>query len=151
MLRRTYPATRERLFRAWTDPRELKKWFAVNDGYTTPLAEVDLRVGGRYRLGLQPPGDEELLVVGGEYREIIRPERIVFTWRWEPSTEHDPFTLVTVEFLARGAVTELILTHEAFLEEAHVKSHQTGWEGCLSQLGTMLARENHNQEEKENG
>jgi uncharacterized protein YndB with AHSA1/START domain len=70
------------VFHAWTDPEQLKKWFAVADGFTTPIADVDLRIGGRYRLGMQPPGNEPVLIVGGVYREIISPEKLVFTWRW---------------------------------------------------------------------
>src|SRR6266852_6081518 len=86
---RTVSASRERAFRAWTDADELKKWFGVAEGYTTPIAEVDLRVGGRYRLGMQPPNSSELYIVQGVYREIREPEKIVFTWRWEsmPETE----------------------------------------------------------------
>ncbi len=57
-LTRTFAAPREKVFRAWTDPEELKKWFGPV-GYATPMAEVDLRVGGKYQLGMRklPGGD----------------------------------------------------------------------------------------------
>lgn len=81
-IRRLYHASRERVFRAWTDPNQLKKWFAVAEGFTTPIADVDLRVGGRYRLGMKPPGEDGVLIVSGVYQQILPPEKLVFTWRW---------------------------------------------------------------------
>ena len=54
----------------------LRQWFAVAEGYTTPIAEVDLRVGGRYRLGMQAPDNDDLMVAAGAYREVTRPERL---------------------------------------------------------------------------
>ena len=59
------------------------------EGFTTPIAEVDLKVGGRYRLGMKAPGDNPLLIVGGVYREIVHPERLVFTWQWESTNPHE--------------------------------------------------------------
>jgi len=140
-LRRTVPAARERVFRAWTNADELKQWFAVAEGYTTPIAEVDLRVGGRYRLGMQPPDSSELHIAEGVYREIRPPEKIVFTWRWEsmPETERD--TLVTVEFIAHGNTTEVVLRHEAFAEAAQRDTHDEGWRGCLASLKRFLGKE----------
>jgi uncharacterized protein YndB with AHSA1/START domain len=64
-INRIYRASRERVFRAWTEAEQLKKWFAVAEGFTIPIAEVDLTVGGKYRLGMQPPGDDGVLIVGG--------------------------------------------------------------------------------------
>jgi uncharacterized protein YndB with AHSA1/START domain len=128
------PAVRSRVFRAWTDPAQLKKWFAVTEGFTTPIADVDLQIGGRYRLGMQPPGDDQILIVGGVYREIIPPEKLVFTWRWESSDEDEPETLVTVNFIAHGDVTEVVLYHERFTSEALRDKHGEGWAGCMDHL-----------------
>ena len=137
-LRRSIPATRDRVFRAWTDPKQLKQWFAVADGYTTPIAEVDLRVGGRYRLGMKPPGDEPLLVVGGVYREVLPSQRLVFTWRWESPNEDEPETLVTVEFIEKGSATEVVLQHELFEDAAARDKHGEGWVGCLDHLERLF-------------
>lgn len=109
---RTYPAPREKVFRAWTDPQELKKWWAAGPGYTTPFAEVDLRVGGRYRLAMKPPDKDVVHVVVGVYREVRPPERLIYTWGWEGSA--GPETLVTVE------------------------QHAHGWNGCLDHLAQLL-------------
>ena len=137
-MRRSIPASRERVFRAWTDPAQLKKWFAVADGFTTPIADIDLQVGGRYRLGMQPPGNDFPLIVGGVYREIIPPEKLVFTWRWESPDENEPETLVTVEFIERGDVTEVVLQHELFASEALRDKHAEGWAGCLEHLERLF-------------
>lgn len=138
MMKRTFPASAERVFRAWTEPQQLKKWFAVADGFTTPIADVDLQVGGRYRLGMQPPGDEAVLVVGGVYREIVMSEKLVFTWRWETPDENEPETLVSVEFIQRGDFTEIVLQHEVFKDVMVRDKHAEGWVGCLDHLERLL-------------
>jgi len=137
-MNRTIRATRERTFQAWTDPSLLKKWFAVSEGFTTPIAEVDLQVGGRYRLGMKAPGDNPILIVGGEYQEIILPERLVFTWRWETPNPNEPETLVTVEFIEQGEVTEVKLKHELFTNVAQRDKHGEGWAGCFDHLERLF-------------
>lgn len=138
--RRTFPERRESVFRAWTEPEALKQWFAVAEGYTTPIAEVDLRVGGRYRLGMQAPDDDALMVAGGAYREITPPERLVFTWRWEGVPQNEPETLVTVEFHERDGATEVVLTHSLFPGAAERDLHLRGWQGCLNRLESVIHR-----------
>ena len=130
--------TRERAFEAWTNPAQLQKWFAVSEGFTTPIAEVDLKVGGRYRLGMKAPGDHPLLIVGGVDREIIQPERLVFTWRWESADPDEPETVVTVEFHEHEGVTEVWLKHELFAEIAQRDKHGEGWAGCLDGLERLF-------------
>jgi uncharacterized protein YndB with AHSA1/START domain len=131
-LRHTFAAPRERVFRAFTDPEELKQWFGPTDGHAIPVAEVDLRVGGRYRIDLLGPSGSLYRIVG-EYREVRPPERLVYTWRWEIGEDVGE-TLVTVEFRERGAATEVALTHEAF-PTAHARDgHEGGWMGCLGRL-----------------
>jgi uncharacterized protein YndB with AHSA1/START domain len=138
--RRTFPARREIVFRAWTEPKALRQWFAVAEGYTTPIAEVDLRVGGRYRLGMQAPGSDELMVASGAYREVAPPERLVFTWRWESDSPEEPETLVTVEFHEGGDSTEVVLTHSLFPGAAERDMHLQGWQGCLNRLESVIHR-----------
>jgi uncharacterized protein YndB with AHSA1/START domain len=139
-MRRPIRASREKVFDAWTDPQQLKEWFAVSEGFATPIAEVDLKVGGRYRLGMKAPGDNPLLVVGGIYREIVRPERLVFTWRWESGDPLEPETLVTVEFLEHHGITEVILKHELFTGMPQRDKHGEGWAGCLDNLERLIDR-----------
>ncbi|NJN79719.1 MAG: SRPBCC domain-containing protein [Anaerolineales bacterium] len=137
-LNRVYRASRERLFRSWTDPELLKQWFAVSAGFTTPIAEVDLQVGGKYRLGMQPPGDDGILIAGGIYRQILPHEKLVFTWRWESPDPDEPETLVTVEFHEQEDGTEVVVTHELFTDIPQRDKHKEGWLGCLNQLEGMI-------------
>lgn len=138
-IRRTYAAPRERVFRAWTDPAELKQWWRVSDDQTTPVAEIDLRPGGVYRLGMKSPDAEHAYVCAGTYREVTPPEKLVFTWSWETPGMGTDETLVTVEFLDRGHSTELVLTHERFPNEESRNQHNHGWNGCLDHLEKCLA------------
>jgi uncharacterized protein YndB with AHSA1/START domain len=136
--KRAIRASSEKVFRAWTEPMQLKAWFAVSEGFTTPLAEVDLKVGGKYRLGMKAPGDNPLLVVGGEYREIVRPHRLVFTWRWENGDPTEPETLVTVEFREQSGITNVLLKHELFESIPARDKHGEGWQGCFNQLERLF-------------
>jgi uncharacterized protein YndB with AHSA1/START domain len=98
------------------------------------LAEVDLREGGRYRLGMRDTESGAEHTVGGEYREIRRPERIVFTWTWEENPQMATDTLVEVDFLEDGDGTEVVLKHTGFTSEELRDQHAHGWTGCLDNL-----------------
>jgi uncharacterized protein YndB with AHSA1/START domain len=82
-LKRTFAAPRAKVFEAWTKPEALLNWFAVTPDHVPSVAEVDLRVGGRYRIGMKhrPTGNEHIAT--GVYQEVVTNERLVFTWRWE--------------------------------------------------------------------
>jgi uncharacterized protein YndB with AHSA1/START domain len=134
-LRRTFQATRERVFRAWTSPEEMKRWKAPGDR-TTPVVEVDLRVGGKYRIHMRSPDGQEVRLVG-VYREVDPPKKLVYTWMWETSPEMGE-TLVTVEFVERGRATEVVLKHELFLADEARDKHEHGWSGSLDKLAEIL-------------
>ena len=132
-VRYRFKASRERLFEAWTKPAALKQWFRVHPSYSTPIAEIDLQVGGHYRLGMQTP-EGELLVAAGEYRQIEQPRKLSFTWAWEHAPADSLPTLVTVEISDFDGGTEVVLRHEAFISEEQRDSHLQGWQGCFEQL-----------------
>lgn len=134
-IRRTLGAPREKVFQAWTEPEELKKWFAPGDDYSTPVVEVDLRVGGSYQVVMKSP-QGILHRLSGVFREVRPPAKLVYTWSWEGENRSE--TLVTVEFLARGDSTEIILTHEPFPTREAQREHETGWSGCLNRLSITL-------------
>ena len=140
----TINAPRERVFRAWTDPADLQHWWRAHPGWTTPIVSVDGRVGGRYRLGMQDPAPEHPYVVGGVYRNLQPPERLVFTWTWErrpgDAPEWTPAeTLLTLELDDRDGATALRLTQEWFPNRNMRDQHQDGWNGCLDLLAQYLA------------
>lgn len=139
-----YQAPREEVFEAWTKPEALKQWFGPTDDFKTPSAEVDLRVGGKYRIQMLAPNGESH-IVGGTYKEISAPGKLVFTWAWEAGggcgdTEAGSTveTLVTVEFRNRDGETEMVLTHEQFPNPESRDKHNEGWSGCLDRLRVAI-------------
>ncbi len=138
-VRQRYPATRERVFDAWTNPEIMKRWFSP-EGVTNPAIDVDLRVGGTYRVEMLTP-DDRRPVAFGTYQEITRPERLVFTWAWEDEADdaHTGQTLVTVEFVEHGKETEVVVTHEGFAMEEGRKGHEEGWKSSLVCLAAIVS------------
>lgn len=132
----TYAAPPEKVFRAWTDPEVMKRWFAPSDEFSVPEVAVDARAGGRYRIVMRAP-DGEYHRVGGVYRAVDPPRKLVFTWAWESTPERE--SLVTVEFNAAGVGTELVVIHELFADEEARDKHEQGWNGCLNRLPQALA------------
>lgn len=130
-IERSFQATPEEVFDAWTSPEVLRRWWAVHPEGSTPIAEVDLRIGGRYRLTMEQP-DGTRHTVGGEYREVSRPHRLIYSWQWElDSGEQGHESVVTVSFNADGERTRLVLEHTG-LESADSRDrHARGWNACL--------------------
>jgi len=134
-LRRTLEATPARVFKAWTDPNEVKLWFGPGD-YTTPQVEIDLRVGGRYRFGMKPP-QGDIFYLSGEFRVIEPPKRLVYTWAWEGENQEQE-TLVTVDFVDRGGKTEVVMRQEHFANAEECAKHEQGWILTLDKLPRLL-------------
>jgi uncharacterized protein YndB with AHSA1/START domain len=126
------------VFDAWTQADQLKRW-SCPEGMTVGDAEVDLRVGGRYRIVMK--NDEgSTHTAYGVYREIERPRRLVYTWSWEEDEDRGiGETLVTVEFTDLGGSTEVALTHELFPDAEAKASHEKGWTSCLNRLERMFS------------
>lgn len=137
-IERRFPVRREALFHAWTDPEALQAWFGP-DGIDTRLAEVDLRVGGKFRVEMHMP-NENVVVHHGVYREIVVPEKLVFSWMLddqacEGSAGEHLETRVTVEFRAAGdEVTDLYLLHEGLPTQKARDGHEFGWNGSFDCL-----------------
>ena len=131
-LRRTFPAARTRVFRAWTERERLQQWFRPM-GREVTISELDVRVGGSYRFDLEDGSN----AIVGTYLEIVRPEKLVFTWSF--AATHDQETVVTVEFIERGPTTEVVLTHERFSSKDLRDLHLAGWQSLLDQLTEVLS------------
>jgi len=135
-LSRAIKADPETVFRAWTEPEHLNQWSAPEGMDVT--AEVDLRVGGSYRLRMKNADGEEYIAVG-VYREIDPPRRLSYTWTWEHGEHEVGETLITVEFKDLGGSTEVHLTHELLPHEESRAAHEQGWESCLNRLEGLFA------------
>jgi uncharacterized protein YndB with AHSA1/START domain len=134
LISRTYPASLERVFKAWTDANQLGQWFAPTDDYTTQ-ASVDLEVGHEYRIAITHKGGN-IHTILGTYRLIDPPRKLVYTWRWEGGPMAD--TLVTVDFAPDGNATKVTITHEQFTNTEDRDKHNEGWNGCLNRLQRTL-------------
>ncbi len=132
VVRRTIAAAPEVLFDAWLDPIALATWMRPGTVRNT-LATVDARVGGRYEIVMTV--DSGTVPHRGEYRIIDRPRKLVFTWQSPPTENRD--TLVTVDFIPRGANTEVVVTHEQ-LPESAMPSHRNGWTSGIEKLAQCV-------------
>jgi uncharacterized protein YndB with AHSA1/START domain len=139
VIRRRVAAPPERVFQAWTTPEHLQRWFFPSiDGEAVPRAEVDLRVGGRYRITMHAPDGDIAAMVGGTYYEVQPSEKLVFSWTWEAPQPETPETLVTVELRQVQGETEIIITHEHFPDPAAQDRHTIGWNCSLERLTWLV-------------
>jgi uncharacterized protein YndB with AHSA1/START domain len=125
-----------KVWRAITEPEMLKQWMAPGDDFKIPVAEVELRVGGRYHIIMNSP-DGEVHDVSGVYREVVANKKLVYTWAWKTTPERE--SIVTIELRASGSGTELTLKHEQFADAEARDRHQHGWMGCLVRLEKAVA------------
>jgi uncharacterized protein YndB with AHSA1/START domain len=147
VIERILKASPERVFDAFTDPEQLMKWWWPN-GFTCPAAEVDLRVGGRYRFAMEWPGSipaeaQFSHYMGGEYYEIDRPHRLVMSGRAVNDEQGEIFaTLIEVTFEPRDGGTALTMRQSYFEPmppaEAMAGAEQ-GWSEQLDKLERLLA------------
>jgi len=136
-VRRMVPAPRDEVFRAWTDATVLQKWWGTAGGKNTVFAEVDLRVGGKFRIETESPDARSASRISGTFLEVQPPQRLAYTWLGEGAM-YDGLTLVTVEFFDRGESTEIVLSHEFFHSKKGRDSYFAGWESTLEGLSVFF-------------
>jgi uncharacterized protein YndB with AHSA1/START domain len=133
-VRRVIAASPARLFEAWTQPALLRAWWGPRD-VRCIAADVDLRVGGTYRLGNELP-DGQVLWITGAFESIERPHKLVYSWQ----IGDEPVSRVTVRFApCDGDRTEVTVLHERIASPAARDDHARGWDGCLAGLATWAA------------
>ncbi len=134
-IRRRLKASPAKVFQAWTDPEQIRRWFGPGQTQVS-LADFELKAGGRWRiLATSPDGEEHH--VGGMVREVITDAKLVYTWAWRSTPERE--SLVTVEFAPDGTGTLLTLTHAQFFDEPARDRHRHGWDGALDKLERYFA------------
>lgn len=139
VLRRVIKASRERVFAAWTKPEQIQKWLGSEDVTITKVTN-DLRVNGAYRIEFSKGGascaqgaePNKMPVAYGTYKEIVRNERLSFTWRGDWANAGD--TLVTVECKDAPGGTEVVLTHTGFANQEMKEGHNHGWNQSFDKL-----------------
>jgi uncharacterized protein YndB with AHSA1/START domain len=144
-LTRVFDAPRELVWRAWTDPKHLAKWFGPQ-GFTIPKCSIDLRIGGELHITMQSPWNSAH-PMKGVFREIVKPERIVFTNIALDEAGHhllEGITRVTFED-AGGGKTMLTLYSNATgmvpESEQMLAGMETGWSMSLDKLGELMKQE----------
>jgi uncharacterized protein YndB with AHSA1/START domain len=137
-LTRVFDAPRELVFRMWTDPEQIARWWGPQ-GFTTISLTMDIRPGGAYRAAMRSPAGT-LHCRRGVYREIVPPERLAFTFAWEDAAGdlgHE--TVVTVTFAEHHGRTLITLTQAIFDTVAACDDHRLGWASCLERFAEYLA------------
>lgn len=131
VLRRTFPAERARVFRAWITPKALESWLRPR-GMSMTVRSLDARVGGSFCFELE---DGTSMI--GTYLQVVPPEKLVYTW--SGGTAQDWETVVTLDFLDRGAITEVVLTHEGLREPERRARAEGGWPSLFDALDSVLS------------
>jgi uncharacterized protein YndB with AHSA1/START domain len=139
VITRTFDAPRALVFKAWSTPEHMVRWLGPKN-FTAPHCTMDFRVGGAYRACICSPEGKEYWMLG-IYREIVEPERIVFTFSWEEEGERGRENLVTVTFAEQGDTTRMTFRQAFFDSIEQRDSHHEGWSECLDRLAQFLAGE----------
>jgi uncharacterized protein YndB with AHSA1/START domain len=127
------------VFAAVTTPEGIAHWWGPEAGPVL-VVEADVRVGGRYRVRFRMLDGTEHESTG-EFLEIVRPERVVMSWRWMGGMEDPGESRVEIALRAIPEGTELTLTHSQLHDEETRRSHEEGWTGSLRKLEAHFAEE----------
>lgn len=137
-IKRELPADPAVVFRAFSTPEELAKWWGPK-GFTAPSLEFNPRIGDSYRIEMKPPEGDPFYLTG-EFRELDPPRQLAFTFVWEDPDPDDVETLVELSFRELGESTEVVLTQRAFKTEARRELHRNGWTDSFDKLEQFIAQ-----------
>jgi uncharacterized protein YndB with AHSA1/START domain len=132
---RRYPVAPEKVWRAWTEPQALVRWFGPADTDKVSSADLDVRPGGAYSIAFSTQ-DGQAHRVGGTYQEVVPLRKLVFSWAWQSTPER--VSLVTVELRPVPEGTELQFVHERFFDQAARDNHLRGWTGTFAKLDALM-------------
>ena len=137
-MERTYDAPAEKVFDAWTSEEVMRRWWHASHDWETPVAEVDLRVGGAVRVVMRNPHTGTEYGGGGTYTEVDPPTRLAFTWIWDGDTTRQ---LIELDFEETDGATLVRFTHSDLWNEQAVRDHEDGWGTCFDNLQRVLAEQ----------
>lgn len=136
-LERVLAAPRPLVFRAHAEPDLLAKWWGP-EGFSAPSIELDLQVGGGYRIAMQPPEDV-LFHLSGNFLEVDPPTRLAYTFRWEDPDPDDRETVVTFSLDDLDESTLLSVDQGVFATEGRRALHEQGWTESLDRLEVLMS------------
>lgn len=130
-----FRASRERVFRAWTDPNSLKKWFMAEEKVLVKDVDLTLEVGGSYFIKVIYPGYDPTSITG-EFIKVQINDSLEYTWH--TPVLGDKSTKVEVRFSNLEIGSSIHLIHGEFTSPEEMQLHIDGWKGCLNQLHKHL-------------
>jgi uncharacterized protein YndB with AHSA1/START domain len=134
---RTFNAPAQAVFEACTSPEVMRRWWHAGPDWETSVAEVDLRVGGGFRISMRQPDGEEHTATG-EYTVVDPPRRLAFTWAWQGGENAFAGSFVEIDFAERDGATTVVLTHSGLADAEAIRSHTEGWEAVLANLAPKV-------------
>ena len=134
VIKRNFDAPRDLVWKVWSDPNQAKNWWGPH-GFTLPFVEMDQRPGGKWRAHMVSMDGKDLWQ-HGIYREIVPPEKTVYTFIWDSEPQHE--MLVTVLFAARGNKTEMTFRQDGFKSVSDKDGHEDGWNQTFDRLVAYL-------------
>lgn len=137
-VRRLIKTNRARVFDAWTKPELMKQWLGGQPSQITSC-KMDVRVGGAYVFNVQKTPGGPVTQLGGVYREVTPPARLVFTWDGGCGGESKIDSLVTVDLAEKDGGTEVCIKHERFPDADICAKHNQGWIASLDVLEKLLS------------
>lgn len=136
-LNRSVPAARERLYKAFTEPSELARWW-LPDGAREVKFAAKVKEDGELSLSYQTPGGEAV-TQRGTYRSVSKNEMLVFSLQPDSLHKKEPQTLITVEFRKADSGTALAITHEGLPDAATQERFRKDWLGKLERLTRLVS------------
>jgi uncharacterized protein YndB with AHSA1/START domain len=127
----------ERVYKAWTDPNQIKMWFGCDNVKESEITQ-DLRVGGKYSY-VTKAADGTTTTLEGEYKEVVPNKKLVYTWTNNSVEFPAKDTIVTIEFVASGNETEVRIKHSNFALAKSAEGHNAGWGRALENLASFVA------------
>ncbi|HKS62645.1 MAG TPA: SRPBCC domain-containing protein [Xanthobacteraceae bacterium] len=142
VITRVFDAPRELVWTAWTDREHARHWWGPRHHPSTHV-EIDARVGGKWRIRLTGVPDGRELWHGGVFREVVKPERLVFTFKWDEEGERGEENLVSITFAEEGGKdgkkTRMTFRQTPFVSVEERDGHTEGWTSSFDRLEEALA------------
>jgi uncharacterized protein YndB with AHSA1/START domain len=135
-IERTFAASAEDVFDAWTSPEVMRRWFHPAPDWETPEAEVDLRAGGKVRVVMRKP-DGSQSEAQGEYVLIDRPHRLVMTWTFDDDPANEQ--LIELSFSESEGSTTVLMVNGGISTDGRRHDQDEGWHACFNELERVLA------------